>query len=73
MVNEIHRVFNNLERFSYPFEDRLNSIPDNGIYVMFEKGERYNGLDRIIRIGTATGENNLKKRLFEHVKTENIL
>jgi hypothetical protein len=46
-------------------------MPDNGIYVKFEKGESYNDLDRIVRIGTDTGENNLKKRLIEHFVTEN--
>ena len=71
MVNELHKIFNGLERFSYPFENRLNEMPDNGIYVKFEKGESYNNLDRIVRIGTDTGENNLKKRLIEHFVTEN--
>lgn len=71
MVNELHKIFNGLERFTYPFENRLNEIPDNGIYVKFEKGESYNNLDRIVRIGTDTGENNLKKRLIEHFVTEN--
>jgi hypothetical protein len=71
MVNELHIIFNNLERFTYPFENRLNSMPENGIYVKFEKGEKHNGLDRIVRVGTVTGENNLKKRLIEHFITEN--
>ena len=71
MVNELHTIFNNLERFTYPFENRLNSIPENGIYVKFEKGEKHNGFDRIVRVGTDNGENNLKKRLIEHFITEN--
>lgn len=71
MVNELHKIFNELERFTYPFENRLNEIPENGIYVKFEKGESYNYFDRIVRIGTDTGENNLKKRLIEHFVIEN--
>jgi len=71
MVNELHKIFNNLERFSYPFENRFNLIPENGIYVKFEKGEKHNKFDRIVRVGTDTGENNLKKRLIEHFITEN--
>ncbi|MDP1813632.1 MAG: hypothetical protein Q8K92_04215 [Leadbetterella sp.] len=71
MVNELHKIFNNLEKFSYPFENRLNLIPENGIYVKFEKGEKHNEFDRIVRVGTDTGENNLKKRLIEHFITEN--
>ena len=39
--------------------------------MKFEKGEKHNGLDRIVRVGTDTGENNLKKRLIEHFITEN--
>lgn len=71
MKSELHQLFNNLERFNYPFENNINSIPKNGIYIKFEKGENFNGLDRIVRIGTDTGENNLHKRLIEHFITEN--
>lgn len=71
MVNELHKIFNDLERFTYPFENRLCEISNNGIYVKFEKGEKHNDFDRIVRIGTDTGENNLKKRLIEHFVTEN--
>ncbi|HRE39578.1 MAG TPA: hypothetical protein PK092_14120 [Chitinophagaceae bacterium] len=71
MVNELHKIFNELERFTYPFENRLDEMPDNGIYVKFEKGESHNDFERIVRIGTDTGENNLKKRLIEHFVTEN--
>jgi hypothetical protein len=71
MVNELHEIFNELERFTYPFEDRLDAIPNNGIYVKFEKDEKHNGFDRIVRVGTNRGENNLKKRLIEHFVTEN--
>lgn len=71
MVNELHKIFNDLERFTYPFENRLNEIPNNGIYVKFEKGEKHNQLDRIVRIGTDTGNNQLHSRLFQHFENEN--
>ncbi|MBK9793172.1 MAG: hypothetical protein IPP60_08725 [Sphingobacteriales bacterium] len=71
MEKELHGLFNNLMRFTFPFDSKLHLIPENGIYVKFEKGEIYNGLDRIVRVGTDTGENNLKKRLTEHFITEN--
>lgn len=71
MIEELHACFNKLKRFSYPFENQLSIIPENGLYVMFEKGEKYNNLDRIVRIGTDTGENNLRKRLKEHFVIEN--
>lgn len=65
----IHDVFNHFKRYSYPFD--LDSIPKNGLYVMFEKGEYFDGKDRITRVGTHTGQNNLQLRLKEHFITEN--
>jgi len=47
------------------------SIPLNGIYVMFEKGEYGHNGDRVVRIGTHTGENQLKSRLYQHFENEN--
>jgi hypothetical protein len=71
MVNEIHLLLNEMERFSYPFDDRLKSIPYNGIYVQFEKGEKFNQNDRIVRVGTHNGVNQLHSRLFQHFTNEN--
>jgi hypothetical protein len=33
---------------------------------LFEKGETYNGLDRIVRIGSHSGKGRLVKRLKDH-------
>lgn len=66
---ELHRYFNSLERFTFPYNEM--HIPQNGIYVFFEKGEYVHGLDRIVRIGTHNGDNKLKLRLKEHFTTEN--
>lgn len=71
LADELHRLFNCQKRVTYPFDNQLTQIPDNGIYVKFEKGERFGDFDRIVRVGTDTGENNLKKRLVEHFVTEN--
>jgi len=49
----------------------LAQVPDNGIYVLFEKGERGHGVERIVRIGTHTGQNNLAPRIREHLYTSN--
>jgi len=35
---EIHKWFNKLERHSFPFNE--NRISNNGIYILFEKGEK---------------------------------
>ena len=49
----------------------LTHVPDNGIYVLFEKGEEGHGVERIVRIGTHTGQNNLGPRIREHLYTPN--
>lgn len=67
--NSLHKLFNNLPRFYFPF-DKTN-IPLNGIYILFENGETGHGLDRIVRIGTHTGANQLRSRLNQHFILEN--
>ncbi len=69
VCSNIHHLFNTLKRCSFPF-DQLK-IPTNGIYVLFEKGETSHGGDRIVRIGTHTGENQLRSRLAQHFINEN--
>ena len=68
---ELHKLFNNLTRFSYPFEKELVKIPSNGIYIKFEVGEIIEGMNRIVRIGTDTGNNQLHSRLFQHFENKN--
>lgn len=57
------------ERHHYPFDPA--TLPLNGVYIVFEKGERGHDTDRIVRIGTHTGENQLRSRLFQHFVREN--
>ncbi|AKB36312.1 hypothetical protein MSSAC_1722 [Methanosarcina siciliae C2J] len=66
---QLHQWFNNLERISFPFDDR--KIPRNGIYILFEKGETAHGMDRVVRIGTHKGKNQLRSRLKQHFIKEN--
>lgn len=65
----IHSFANSLPRFSYPFEK--NRLPKNGVYFFFEKGETYKGIDRIVRVGTHTGDGNLPSRFEQHLIKEN--
>ena len=65
----IHQAFLSLERLKYPFNQ--NTIPFNGIYVFFEKGELSHGHERIVRIGTHTGKDQLRSRLMQHLVKEN--
>ncbi len=56
LVLELHQLFNKQKRFSFPFEELINEIPQNGIYIIFESGEKYKDFDRIVRVGTHTGQ-----------------
>lgn len=66
--NIIHKWFNEMKRFTFPFDKQ--EIPENGIYILFEKNEFAHSTDRIVRIGTHTGQNNLRSRLKEHFINE---
>lgn len=66
---ELHRIFNAAKRYN---ASDIDSIPfENGIYIVFEKGETYGTYDRIVRIGTHTSPDRLKKRLKDHFLREN--
>jgi len=67
--HELHRLFNSKHIFRFPFDER--GIPWNGIYVLFEKGEFAHGTKRIVRVGTHTGKDQLRSRLFQHFLVEN--
>lgn len=67
--NEIHKLFNDLKQYNFPFDQ--TKISKNGIYILFEKGEEFNGLKRIVRVGTHTGDNQLLSRLKQHFVKEN--
>lgn len=65
----IHKFSNSLPRYSYPFD--INKLPKNGVYFFFEKEETYKDMDRIVRVGTHTGDGNLPTRLEQHLIKEN--
>jgi hypothetical protein len=65
----LHNLFNQLEHFKFPFE--LNKIPRNGIYILFEDGEQSHDLNRIVRIGSHRGINQLRSRLQQHFIKKN--
>ena len=64
-----HHLFNKMNRHTFPFDEK--TIPKNGIYILFEKGESAHGGDRIVRIGTHTGDDQLRSRLRQHFVAEN--
>jgi hypothetical protein len=65
----VHSLICTLERHNFPYEEA--KIPSNGIYILFEKGEKGHQGDRIVRVGTHTGVNQLRSRLKQHFMNEN--
>ncbi len=62
---ELHKIFNGMKRYD---ANNIDEIPfNNGVYIFFEKGEKYHGMDRIVRVGTDTGQNNLRRRIKQHL------
>ncbi|WP_341282217.1 hypothetical protein [Paenibacillus sp. FSL H8-0537] len=68
VCSELHHFAWQLPRYSFTFDKKL--IPQNGIYLLFEKGEPAHGGDRIVRIGAHTGVNQLRSRLMQHFTNE---
>ena len=58
-----------MKKFTFPFDKQ--DIPENGIYILFENREFAHSTNRIVRIGTHTGQNQLRSRLFQHFLKEN--
>jgi hypothetical protein len=69
ICRKLHLLVNRQKIQSFPFDP--HDIPLNGIYVLFEKGEPAHGVNRIVRIGTHTGNNQLPSRLDQHFIHEN--
>jgi hypothetical protein len=69
ICQQVHALFNSLPRHHFPFDEA--AIPRNGVYILFERGERAHGVDRIVRVGTHTGDGQLPSRLKQHFLKEN--
>ncbi|MBL7148403.1 MAG: hypothetical protein ISS82_06255 [Nanoarchaeota archaeon] len=65
----LHVLLNSMKRIIFPFDEK--DISKNGIYILFENGEKGHGTDRIVRVGTHTGNNQLLSRLNQHFVNEN--
>jgi hypothetical protein len=66
---DLHEIVRKLPRFKAGFD--ASDIPPNGVYFLFEAGENAHNGERIVRVGTHTGEGNLPKRLLEHLYAKN--
>ncbi|MCL2687592.1 MAG: DUF5655 domain-containing protein [Methanobrevibacter sp.] len=58
--HSIHKLFNDAKRYEYPFSEE---IPKNGLFVLFEKGEKFQGENRITYIGSNIKKNRIPKML----------
>jgi hypothetical protein len=65
----LHSFAWTLVRHRVPFDGA--QIPQNGIYLLFEKGEHAHGGERLVRVGTHTGSGQLASRLRQHFLNEN--
>ena len=70
MCLKIHELINNLPVYNYK---NIDKIPfDDGIYFIFEDGEKYHNYRRIVKVGiNKNGKNNLRKRLKYHYIRKN--
>jgi len=69
ICHHLHMWAGTLPTFSFPYDEK--NIPENGIYILFEKGETGHDGNRIVRIGTHTGINQLRSRLRQHFLASN--
>lgn len=63
----LHWQLQSLSLISFPYDPE--SLPKNGIYFLYEKGEvwGHGGVkQRIVRVGTHTGEGRFRGRIAEH-------
>jgi hypothetical protein len=67
----LHKLFNSMELHRFE-KSEIDAIGfKNGIYIIFEDGEKAHGGNRIVRVGTTTGKNStLTGRLHEHYENE---
>lgn len=67
---EIHKELNALPRYTYLGNGEFSGvIPEGGgVYIIFERGEKYGDYDRITRVGKA--EKSLLSRLKQHFLRE---
>lgn len=69
ICEQLHLLFSSQKMFQFPFNP--SQIPNNGIYILFENGEFSHMTRRIVRVGTHTGNDQLRSRLRQHFMQEN--
>lgn len=64
----MHQLVWQHELFTFPFDK--GRLPNDGIYFLFETGEVAHGGPRVVRVGTHTGDRQLRSRLQQHFLRE---
>ena len=65
MYQELHSWANSIERFYFSRIEAVSEVK-NGIYLCFELGEKMQGLDRIVRVGSHPSNGRFYKRIIDH-------
>ncbi len=65
----LHEWTNTLALHRFPYDEK--TIPSDGVYILFQLSEESHGTHRIVRVGTHTGDNQLRSRLWQHFLNEN--
>ena len=61
---DLHNFIYKLPRYTLPVD--VKKLPKNGIYFIFEKGEKSHNNDRIVYVGSHKVDGRLRARLKEH-------
>jgi len=64
--SRLHHLLNEMEKHSFTAIEISKLSINNGIYIIFEKGEKAHGCERIVRIGTHNKPYLLQQRLNQH-------
>ncbi|MDR1788180.1 MAG: hypothetical protein LBR16_07005 [Treponema sp.] len=62
----LHTLFNSMKRRYFTPDDIRSLGFTDGVYIVFEEGEKAHGADRIVRVGSHRKAGNLQKRLNQH-------
>jgi len=65
LYRAVHDIARPLARHFWPFI--ADAVPRNGVYLVYEEGELFEGRPRIVRIGTHRAQDGLRRRLRYHV------
>lgn len=69
VCNRFHQLLKSAPRWRFPLDPIL--LPPNGLYLLTEDGEQGHETMRVVRVGTHTGQNQLRSRLSQHFIAEN--